>query len=87
MARGMADVAQRARLVTFIETELVRGRPGIDVERDALVDSGVIDSLGILKLVTHLERTFGVKLGDDELVPENFETLDAILALVGRARR
>jgi len=82
----MVDVASRARLVAFLNTELVRGRPGLDVERDALVDSGIIDSLGILKLVTFLEREFKVKLGDEALVPENFETLDAILALVERAR-
>jgi acyl carrier protein len=47
-----------------------------------LLDSGVIDSLGILEIVQFLEDEYGVEIADDELVPENFATLTAIAKLM-----
>jgi acyl carrier protein len=72
----------RATLKSFIARELARDRPDLDLEVEPLVESGVIDSLGIMKLVTFMEKQLGVKIGDDDLVPERFETLDALCALV-----
>jgi acyl carrier protein len=76
----------RTKLLGFIQRELAQGRSGIDVERDSLVESGVIDSLGIMKLVDYIEREFRVKIGDEDLVPENFETLDDITKLLAAKR-
>jgi acyl carrier protein len=61
---------------------LARGDPEIDVDHASLVDSGIIDSLGILKLVDFVERELGVRISDEELLPENFDSLDAIERLV-----
>ena len=49
---------------------------------DALLDSGIIDSLGILDLVAYIEKEFGVHVSDEELLPENFQTIDALAAFV-----
>ena len=49
---------------------------------DPLLDSGIIDSLGILDLVTYIEREFGVHVSDEELLPENFQTVDALALFV-----
>jgi acyl carrier protein len=49
---------------------------------DPLLDSGIIDSLGILDLVTFIEKEFGVHVSDEELLPENFQTLDALAAFI-----
>lgn len=54
---------------------------------DSLLDAGVIDSVGIFELVSYLEGQFGVKVADDEIVPDNFETVERIAALVERLRR
>ena len=72
----------RTKLLGFIQRELAHGRSGINVERDSLVESGIIDSLGIMKLVDFIEKEFKVKIGDEDLVPENFETLDDITKLL-----
>lgn len=80
----MTDLS--TRLKDFIQAELARGQE-VDVSRDSLVESGVIDSLGIMKLVAFIEKELKVKIKDDELLPENFETLQAIVALVqGKVR-
>jgi acyl carrier protein len=49
-----------------------------------LLAQGIIDSMGILNLACFLESRFGIKTSEDDLVPENFETLNALRAFVER---
>lgn len=44
----------------------------------SFMEEGIIDSTGILELVFFLEETFGIKVDDAELVPENFDSLGRI---------
>jgi acyl carrier protein len=71
----------------FILSELAVGRdiapPDDD---DDLLATGVIDSHGVMELVQFLEERFGVSIGDDELVPENFQSLSRIEELVASKR-
>jgi acyl carrier protein len=53
---------------------------------DSLFQLGILDSIQILKLTTFLEETFGIEVGDGELVPENFETLSALSRYVESKR-
>ena len=48
----------------------------------ALLESGILDSQGVLELVSFLEERFSIIVSDDELVPENFQTIDRIVAFV-----
>lgn len=49
-----------------------------------LLDSGVIDSFDIVDLIGSLEMQFGIVVDGDDIVPENFESVDAIAGLVGK---
>jgi acyl carrier protein len=51
-------------------------------DSDPLLESGVLDSLGVLDLVSFVELEFSVHVADDELVPENFQTIDRIVAFI-----
>lgn len=51
-------------------------------EDESLLESGLIDSLGIMKLLAFIEEKFEIKVSDEELIPENFETLSAIEQLI-----
>ena len=51
---------------------------------DSLIRSGTIDSTGMLELIFHIEETWSIKVLDAEMVPANFETIDAIAAFVDR---
>ena len=86
MVQRSMDSAVRTKLKQFITEELARDVGDIDVEKASLVDVGVIDSLGIMKLVEFLESEFDVVIEDDDLLPENFETLDAIQQLTESKR-
>jgi acyl carrier protein len=44
----------------------------------SLTDGGIIDSLGIFRLVSFLEEAVGVHIGDDEIIVDNFQTIEAI---------
>jgi len=46
---------------------------------DALLEAGVIDSTGVLELVGFLESRFGIVVSDEELLPENLDSIDRIV--------
>jgi acyl carrier protein len=48
------------------------------------LESGLVDSLGILDLVNFLETEFSIKVSDEDLLPENFQSLDAVAEFVRR---
>ncbi len=49
---------------------------------EGLTENGIIDSLAIFRLVSFLEDTFGVRIADDEIVNENFASVDTVDRLV-----
>ena len=49
---------------------------------DSLLETGTLDSVGVMQLVAFLETTYGIKVEDDDLMPENFDTLAAISSFV-----
>jgi len=70
--------------------EFLTGELGKDTSAvgagDSLLESGVIDSLAVVQLVAFIERTYGVKIEEDDLLPENFDSLSAIAAFVAQLR-
>ena len=56
-----------------------------DVANDAsFLEQGIVDSMGMVELVTFLETTYSIKVADDELVQENLDSLDNIAAFIER---
>jgi len=54
-------------------------KPESNLKNDTLLfESGILDSLSLLKLVLFLEKQFGVVVPAEELVPDNFKSVDAI---------
>lgn len=51
-----------------------------------LIGDGVLTSLQTVELVTYLDERFGIEIGDDEFVEENFRTIDTIARLVESKR-
>jgi acyl carrier protein len=74
---------QRELIRGFIETSFLfrenRQRLGDD---ESLLGAGLIDSTGILELVSYLEAEFGVVVQDEEIVPENLDSVRQIAAYV-----
>ena len=51
-------------------------------DSDALLESGMLDSQGVLEVVTFIEQEFPIIVEDEDLVPENFHTIDRIVAFI-----
>jgi acyl carrier protein len=51
-------------------------------DHDPLLESGVVDSLGVLDLVGFLEQTFGIALDDEDLTPDNFQSIASLAEFV-----
>lgn len=78
---GTAEVAQQLR--AFIVEELLDEPYG---GADPLADRAV-DSLAVEQLVEYIAEAYAVELADDEMIEENFESLDSLAALVWGKRR
>jgi acyl carrier protein len=53
-------------------------------EDASFLEAGIIDSTGVLELVCHLESTYGIEIADDEMLPENLDSIRAVSAYVQR---
>jgi acyl carrier protein len=74
----MAEASVREQVREFV-LESARGKGVNEVTDDqSLMTTGIIDSLGIFRLVSFLEDTFHVRISDDEIVHENFQSVDEI---------
>lgn len=51
-------------------------------DSDSLIDSGIIDSFGIMALLGFVEEKFAVKVASDDLLPENFDSVISIAAMI-----
>ncbi|MBQ1229633.1 MAG: acyl carrier protein [Clostridia bacterium] len=59
--------------------------PDVDFESaDDLIGDGILDSLDIVTLITEINCVFDVSIPAEEVIPENFASADAILALIER---
>ena len=71
----------------YISRELVPDAALLPLTNEtSLLDSGILDSLSLLRLVVFLEERFEITMGDAELLPENFVSVNAICAYL-RARQ
>lgn len=71
----------------FIQNEIVQQtlEKPLD-DNDQLVESGIVDSLGIMSLLSFLEEEFSIQIPSEDLSPENFASVATITTLVERQR-
>jgi len=68
----------------FIHQNFLFGR-GFDLgDSDSFLENSVIDSTGVLELVAFLEETYGITVENEELIPENLDSLENVTAYVSR---
>ena len=76
----------RSEVRNFISDNFLLGSDTTLNDQDSLLQLQIVDSTGFLELVNFLETKYGIKVGDDEMVPENLETIDNIVAFLDRKR-
>ncbi|HUK62132.1 MAG TPA: acyl carrier protein [Dongiaceae bacterium] len=76
------DTKQRIR--EFVTTNFFVQDAATLTDDASLLDIGVVDSTGVLEIIGFLEGTFGLAVEDDEIVPDNLDSIERIAAFVGR---
>jgi acyl carrier protein len=80
-----AEVIQRMR--QYITDNFLYARPGFELaDETSLLESGVIDSMGIIEVVQFIETELGCPVGDDDITEENLDSLAAIGRFVSARR-
>jgi acyl carrier protein len=71
-------------LTEFVRRELLHGRNIALAPEEDLLGSGIVDSLGILRLVAFIEEQFGVQVPDEDVVFENFQSIHAMASYIAQ---
>jgi acyl carrier protein len=72
----------------FIVENFLFGKEDTPLTRDeSLLERGVIDSTGVLELVGYLEKTYGIVIEDEELIPENLDSIERLVRFLERKRQ
>lgn len=77
--------ALQEQIRNFIVENFLFGDAGNALEdNDSLLDKGIIDSTGVLELVSYLENNFSIRVEDEELVPENLDSIANVITYILR---
>lgn len=75
------------QLRQFVHDNLMFGETGHELKKDqSFLNSGIIDSTGVLELVAFLEDNFQIKVNDEEIVPENLDSIERLVQFVTRKK-
>ena len=80
----MSDVQNKIR--SFIVDNFLFGDDeGLEIGTSFL-DEGIVDSTGILELIEFISEEFEITVEDEELIPENLDSIDNVTAFIGRKK-
>ncbi len=75
----------KCQIRRFIAQQLLFSDDRFDYEDDAsFLENGIIDSVGVLELILFLEQTFGITIGGQDMVPDNFDSVNNLARYVER---
>lgn len=72
-----------AQIRDYIVTNLMFGDTTIEFDdNSSLLELGIVDSAGVMELVLFVEETFDLEIGDDEIVPDNFDSISQLSSYI-----
>jgi len=74
-----------AQIKNFIAKNLLFSSDGFNYPDDAsFIDEGIVDSQGVMDLVFFVEENFNIQVQDNEIVPDNFDSVEKVTAYIQR---
>jgi acyl carrier protein len=73
----------KQELRKFVVDNYLFGRDVAFSDEDSFLEKGIIDSTGVLELVSYLESTYGIEVKDEELLPENLDSINNLARYLG----
>ncbi len=68
----------------ILENYLFSDDPSVLSDEDSFLDKGIIDSTGILEVIYFLEDEIGISVEDDEMIPENLDSVNNIVVFINK---
>ena len=78
------DTSQQ--IMKFITSNFYVADPATLTEETSLLDSGTVDSTGILEIISFLEQEFQIQIADEEMIPANLDSVSKIANFIGRKK-
>ncbi|WP_224981926.1 acyl carrier protein [Geomonas agri] len=78
---------EREQIRSYIVDNFLFGDDRDLEDTTSFLESGIVDSTGILELVSFLENCFGIRVEDEELVPENLDSVHRLVGFLARKRQ
>lgn len=78
----MTEVDIKAKLRQFMKNNFLLGNDSNLKDDDSFMGEGIVDSTGILEVVSFVEEDFGFKVADEDLIPENLDSLNNLTAYI-----
>jgi acyl carrier protein len=69
---------------TFVTSNFYVADPAALEDDASLLDRGIIDSTGVLEVIYFIEDTFGIKVEDSEMLPDNLDSIERIANFISR---
>ncbi len=88
MASKTGTAGIEEQLKSFIVNNFLLGDKNRVIKQDeSFLQGGIIDSTGVLELVNFIEETYKIKVEDEELVPENLDSIQNLIAYIQRKQK
>ncbi len=73
----------KEKVIEFVTDNFLKGEKSKSiVDDDSFIETGIIDSVGVMELVAFLETTFDLRVEDEEIIPENLDSINKIVVYV-----
>lgn len=72
----------KQKIIDFIISNFPKARELKTFDDISLLDEGIIDSVGVLELILFLEQTFAINVDDDEIIPDNLDSVNKLVIYV-----
>ena len=82
-AEKLTESEIKTKVKTFIKDNFLLGSEQTTVQDDdSFLEKGIIDSTGVLELVSFIEEAFGFRVEDEELIPDNLDSLNKLTSYI-----
>jgi len=82
----LTEVDIKNKIRGFIKNNFLLGNDSNLKEDDSFMGKGIVDSTGILEVVSFVEETFGFKVADEELLPENLDSINNLTVFISNKK-
>ena len=75
----------KEQIKQYIAENFLFSSNGFDMDDDeSFLEAGIVDSLGVVELVSFVEETYNIEVPDDDIVPDNFDSVDNLATYISR---